>query len=57
MTGSVAEWERWAGLSLPSTGFYVIPDGLSPLYVDCEADLASYTEPNVWMQHHREPET
>lgn len=53
MTGSVEEWERWTGLNLPSTGFYVIPDGLSPLYVDREADLATYTEPNVWVEHSR----
>jgi GNAT superfamily N-acetyltransferase len=51
MTGTVEEWQAWTGLALPSTGEYVIPDGLSILHVDREADLGTYTEPNVWMQH------
>ena len=51
MTGSVAEWEGWTGLSLPSTGHYVIPNGLSTLYVDREQDLGSYVEANVWVRH------
>jgi hypothetical protein len=51
VTGTVAQWEEWTGLTLPSTGHYVIPDGLSPLYIDREADLGTYVEPNVWVQH------
>jgi hypothetical protein len=51
MTGTVAQWETWTGLTLPSTGHYVIPDGLSPLYIDREADLGTYTEPNIWVRH------
>ena len=51
MTGTVSEWESWTGLRLPSTGHYVIPQGLSTLYIDRETDLGSYTEPNVWVQH------
>jgi len=51
MTGNVAEWENWTGLALPSTGHYVIPDGLSTLYVDREQDLGTYAEANVWVQH------
>lgn len=51
MTGTVEEWEAWTGLRLPSTGQYVIPGGLSPLYVDRDADLGTYVEPNVWVQH------
>ena len=31
--------------------YYVIPDGLSTLHIDRDADLGTYTEPNVWMQH------
>ncbi|RZU10795.1 GNAT family N-acetyltransferase [Streptomyces sp. BK239] len=52
MTGTVAEWERWTGLALPESGEYVIPDGLSVLRVDVEADAGVYEEPNVWMRHH-----
>jgi hypothetical protein len=51
MTGTVAEWETWTRLLLPSTGHYVIPDGLSTLYVDREAGTGTYVEPNVWVQH------
>lgn len=51
MTGTVAEWEEWSGIALPSTGDYVIPQGLSVLHVDREADLGTYVEPNIWVQH------
>lgn len=51
MTGTVAEWESWVGLQLPSSGTYVIPEGLALLHVDREADVGTYHEPNVWMRH------
>ncbi|MFT4289385.1 hypothetical protein [Nocardioides sp.] len=51
MTGTVEQWESWTSMPLPSTGHYVIPHGLSPLYIDREADLGTYTEPNIWVQH------
>lgn len=51
MTGTVAQWETWTGMQLPATGHYVIPDGLSPLYIAREADVGTYTEPNIWIQH------
>lgn len=51
MTGTVEQWETWTGMRLPTTGHYVIPDGLSTLYIDRSADLGTYTEPNVWVQH------
>ena len=51
MTGTVAEWEEWSGIALPSTGDYVIPQGLSVLHIDREADLGTYTEPNIWIRH------
>ena len=51
MTGTVEEWERWTGLTFPDSGDYVIPDGLTVLHIDKAADLGTYVEPNVWMQH------
>lgn len=51
MTGTVAEWEKWTGLALPSTGDYVIPQGLSVLRIDRESDLGTYVEPNIWLRH------
>ncbi|MGI5146210.1 hypothetical protein ACQEVC_07410 [Plantactinospora sp. CA-294935] len=51
ITGTAAEWQRWTGLELPDSGEYVIPDGLSTLHVDLDADRGSYVEPNIWVQH------
>jgi GNAT superfamily N-acetyltransferase len=51
MTGTVEEWEKWTGLALPSSGTYVIPDGLTTLEVDREADQCVYREPNIWLRH------
>jgi GNAT superfamily N-acetyltransferase len=51
MTGTVADWEHWTGLSLPDSGEYVIPQGLSTLRVDRDRDRGIYVEPNVWMRH------
>ena len=51
ITGTVAEWESWTELPLPASGDYVFPEGLAPLQVDLQADLATYWEPNVWMVH------
>jgi hypothetical protein len=50
MTGTVAEG-RWTGLALPSSGSYVIPDGLTVLEIDHSTDSGIYREPNIWMRH------
>lgn len=51
ITGTVARWQEWTGLTFPDSGDYVIPDGLSVLHIDSGADRGSYTEPNVWVRH------
>lgn len=51
ITGSVAEWESWTGLTFPESGEYVFPEGLATVRIDRVADLGSYWEPNVWMVH------
>ena len=51
ITGSLADWESWTGLTFPESGAYVFPHGLAPLRVETEADLGTYWEPNVWMIH------
>ena len=51
VTGTVAEWESWLGISLPGSGSYVIAGGLVPLRVDRAVDCAEYVEPNVWVRH------
>jgi hypothetical protein len=51
ITGTVAEWEDWTGMSYPESGDYVFPEGLATVRIDRDADLGSYWEPNVWMVH------
>jgi hypothetical protein len=51
ITGSVVEWEEWAGMQFPETGAYVVPGALVPVEIDCERDLGVYVEPNLWMHH------
>jgi hypothetical protein len=51
ITGTVAEWEGWTGMTFPESGGYWFPAGLAPLAVDRDADRGSYREPNVWMLH------
>ncbi|GAB1640465.1 transferase [Krasilnikovia sp. MM14-A1259] len=51
MTATVGEWEKWAGLAMPASGEYVIPQGMSVLRLDRDADLGTYVEPNVWVRH------
>ncbi len=51
IAGTVAEWQTWTGMAFPDSGDYVIPHGLSTLYIDREADRGVYIEPNVWLQH------
>ena len=53
--GTVAEWERWAGMAFPESGSYVVPGALVPVDVDLEADRVLYVEPNVWMRHRLGP--
>lgn len=51
VTGTVAEWEQWTGLSFPGSGDYVVPEALVPVRIDHEGDIGEYVEPNVWMRH------
>jgi hypothetical protein len=51
ISGSVADWERWAGMRFPESGDYVVPGALALVAVDREADRCTYVEPNVWMHH------
>ncbi|RZT20678.1 hypothetical protein EV649_3830 [Kribbella sp. VKM Ac-2569] len=51
MTGTVEDWEKWTKMPFPSTGTYTIPDGLTTLTIDREADTGIYVEPNIWLRH------
>ena len=49
--GTVAEWERWTGMSFPRSGRYEVPGALQRVVIDCERDRGLYEDPNVWMRH------
>lgn len=51
ITGSVAEWEDWAGMAFPDSGDHVVPDALAPVRIDRAAGTGRYVEPNLWMRH------
>jgi GNAT superfamily N-acetyltransferase len=51
VTGTVPEWEQWAGMAFPETGRYVVPGALDLVEIDREADLGTYEETNLWMRH------
>ncbi|MDP9410891.1 MAG: GNAT family N-acetyltransferase [Actinomycetota bacterium] len=56
ITGTIREWEGWAGMRFPESGAYVVPGALQPVLMDLERDLGTYEEPNVWMRHPVETE-
>ncbi len=51
VTGTVADWEKWTGMSFPESGLYVVRGALQPVIIDCEHNTGYYEDPNVWMRH------
>jgi GNAT superfamily N-acetyltransferase len=51
ITGTVAEWEEWTGISFLESGEYVVPGALRPITIDRKQDLGTYSDPNIWMIH------
>jgi GNAT superfamily N-acetyltransferase len=51
ITGTVAQWEQWAGMAFPESGEYVVPDALDLVTIDRARDLGTYAETNLWMRH------
>ena len=49
--GTVAEWEKWTGLTFVESGEYVVAGALVPVTIDRESDHGLYVEPNIWMRH------
>ena len=49
---SIENWEEWTGMKLPSSGRYIVNEGLVPLKVDRVTNTGVYIEPNVWMKHY-----
>ena len=51
VTGTIAEWEAWTGLSFPDSGDYVIPGALQPVRMDLAHNEGRYEESNFWMSY------
>jgi hypothetical protein len=51
ITGSVADWEGWTGLSFPESGPYIVPTATSPVTIDRQGDEGVYFDQNVWVVH------
>jgi hypothetical protein len=51
VTGSIADWQKWTGMTFPESGIYIIPGALVPVDINLESDVGTYLEPNVWMAH------
>jgi hypothetical protein len=51
VTGTVAQWELWTGLSFPESGRYLVDGALEPITIDWENDIGRYADPNVWMTY------
>jgi hypothetical protein len=49
--GTLAQWRQWTGLPFDTTGPVVVPQALTRVHCDVEADHAVYVEPNVWVHH------
>lgn len=51
VSGTIAEWEKWTGYDLKSSGQYLFPSALVPINVNVDNNIATYEEPNVWMYY------
>lgn len=51
IVASVSDWEEMTGMEFPESGDYVIPEALSLVHMDREADRGTYVEPAIWMLH------
>ena len=50
-SGTIADWERWTGMSFPESGEYVVPGALALVTIDRERNVGYHEEPNVWIVH------
>jgi hypothetical protein len=46
-----SDWEMWTGMVFPASRQFVVPDALNTVMVDRDADLVTYVEENLWVQH------
>jgi hypothetical protein len=45
------EWSAWTGITMTSSGRYVVPDALVPVHMDAESGVGHYVEPHLWMRY------
>ncbi|MET8996134.1 Long-chain-fatty-acid--CoA ligase [Amycolatopsis sp. NPDC004169] len=50
LSGSLADWHEWTGVKLED-GENLIPGGIAPVHASTTYDVATYVEPNVWLEH------
>ncbi len=51
ITGTVLEWERWTGLTMQTSGSYIVKGVLHPVEIDVEKNQGIYEEANVWIYY------
>ena len=44
-------WKKWTGVEFSKSGSYAVPGALEKIIVNKENNQATYSEPNVWMEH------
>jgi GNAT superfamily N-acetyltransferase len=48
---SVADWQRWTGITFEHTGAHVAPGAIVPVEINLENGMGTYVEPSVWYLH------
>lgn len=51
IAATLSKWREWTGLALTKSGLEILPQGLAPLEVNVEKNVAVYCEPNVWVRY------
>lgn len=51
IAAELAAWRQWTGLPLDVDGSHAVPGGLVPITVCTHLGVATYVEPNVWVEH------
>jgi len=52
IAAELAAWRQWTDLPLDVDGAHAVPGGLVPITVSTHLGVATYVEPNVWVEHH-----
>ncbi|MCL9662958.1 amino acid adenylation domain-containing protein [Paenibacillus hunanensis] len=51
VTGSIADWEKWTGVSFEASGLYNTKVTLQPVEIDVEQNQGIYCDPSIWVEH------